>query len=98
MKTAGEEWTYLGKLGVVSVSDAFKPMTTTLSTIQQQGQTTQQSLLQVQQGNQQLQQKIDTLTTQLNNAQASSTNNMYLAGAALIIALIAIAFTYMRKK
>ena len=97
-KTAGEEWTYLGKLGVVSVSDAFKPITTTLSTIQQQGQTTQQSLLQVQQGNQQLQQKIDTLTTQLNNAQASSTNNMYLAGAAIIIALIAIALTYMRKK
>jgi len=96
--SAGHEWRYVGKLDVVSMNTAFKPLTTTLANVEKQGLTTQQSVQQLQSSNLQLQQTINTLSGQVSGLQSSLTNANYIAIGAIIVALIAIVLTFLRTK
>ncbi|MCX6643371.1 MAG: hypothetical protein NTV15_08280 [Candidatus Bathyarchaeota archaeon] len=105
MSTAGSEWTYAGKIDVISLNDSMKPVTTALATIQTQGQTTQTSVTalqasiqQLQTTNTQLSGKIDALTKQITDTQTNTTNAFYIGVAGLFAALAVGIIVLMRQR
>jgi ABC-type transport system substrate-binding protein len=105
MAAAGNEWTYAGKIDVISLNDSMKPVTTALTNIQTQGQTTQTSVTalqasiqQLQTTNTQLSGKIDALTKQLTDSQTNTTNAFYIGVAGLFAALAVGIIVLMRQR
>jgi hypothetical protein len=101
MKDAGEEWTKVRKIDVITITESFKPVTDNIENLKQQDKTIQSALEQLKTSNTQLSTNIENLTKQLNDTQnklietqikladtqINTTNAFYMGVAGLFAAL-----------
>jgi len=101
MKGVGEEWTNIGKIDVITITESFKPVTDNIISLKQKDQTLETSIEELETENTQLSTKLENLSkqlleiqnklvdtqTKLADTQINATNSFYMGVAGLFAAL-----------